>query len=95
MVWNLDPGWLLLAVAIVGILAFIMAMALHAVMGDDGFGAIGNSLIITSGFFLTVFMANNFGYRLADVTTAVSVGLAGAFGCLAGLALLKAGLARL
>lgn len=95
MVWNLGPGWLLLAVAVVGILSFIVSIALHAVMGEDGFGAIGNCVIITGGFFLAVFVANHLGYRLSDVTMAVGVGLAGAFGCLATLALLKAGLGRL
>lgn len=81
--------------AVVGILSFIVSMALHAIMGEDGFGAIGNSVIITGGFFLTVFMANNLGYRLPDVTAAVVVGLSGAFGGLAVLAVLKAGLGRL
>jgi hypothetical protein len=95
MLWNLGAGWLLLAIAIVGILSFIVSMALNAVMGEDGFGAVGNAIIITTGFFLTVFMANNFGYRLADVTMAVSVGLGGAFACLATLAVLKAGINRL
>lgn len=95
MLWNLDSGWLLLAFAVVGILSFIVSMALNAVMGEEGFGAIGNAVIITTGFFLTVFMANNLGYRLSDVTMAVMVGLGGAFACLTTLALLKAGLNRL
>lgn len=95
MLWNLGFGWLLLAVAIVGILSFIIALALNAVMGEDGFGAIGNAVVITAGFFLTVFAANNFGYRLSDMTMAVAVGLSGAFACLSVLAVLKAGLGRL
>lgn len=95
MLWNLDAGWLLLAVVIVGIFAFMVSMALNAVMGEDGFGATGNAVIITAGFFLTVFAANNFGYRLSDVSMAVVVGLAGAFACLAVLAMLKAGLNKL
>lgn len=95
MLWNLDSGWLLLAFAVVGILSFILAMALNVVMGEDGFGAVGNAIIITAGFFLTVFAANNFGYRLSDLTMAVAVGLGGAFACLTMLALLKAGLNRL
>ena len=95
MLLNLDPGWLLLALAVVGIVAFIVSMALNAVMGEDGFGAIGNAVIITTGFFFTVFMANNLGYRISDVTMAVTVGLSGAFGCLAMLALAKAALNRL
>ena len=94
MVWNLDPGWLLIAFVVVGILSFILAMALHAIMGPDGFGAGGNAAIITTGFFLAVFAANNFGIRLADLRMAVAFGLGGAFVCLSALAMLKALLNR-
>lgn len=95
MVWNLDAGWLVMAVAVVGILSFILSLALNAIMGEDGFGAIGNALIITAGFFLSVFVANNLGYRLADLRAAIAVGMSGAFLCLTLLALAKALLGRL
>lgn len=95
MVWNLGTDWLLMAVAVVSILSFIVAMGLHAIMGDDGFGATGNAVIITAGFFLGIFAANSFGYRLVDLKIAVATGLVGAFACLAALAALKAALNRL
>lgn len=95
MVWNLDLGWLLMAVLCVGILAFILSMALNAIMGEDGFGATGNALVITVGFFGTILAANAVGYRLADLRDAVVVGMAGAFLCLVALSLGKAVLARL
>lgn len=95
MVWNLDIGWLLMAVVCVGILAFILSMALNAIMGDDGFGPTGNAGVITVGFFATILAANTFGYRLADLRAAVVVGMAGAFLLLTALALGKAVLARL
>lgn len=95
MVWNLDTGWLLMAVLCVGILAFILSMALNAIMGEDGFGATGNAVVITAGFFGTVFAANVFGYRLSDLREVVVVGMAGAFLCLTALLLGKAVLARL
>lgn len=94
MVWNLDIGWLLMAVVCVGILAFILSMALNAIMGDDGFGQTGNAGVITVGFFATIFVANTFGYRLADLREAVIVGMAGAFLLLTVLAVGKAVLAR-
>lgn len=95
MVWNLDMGWLLMAVVCVGILAFIISMALNAIMGEDGFGATGNAVVITVGFFATIFAANTFGYRLADLREAVVVGMAGSFLCLTALAVGKAVLTRL
>ena len=95
MLWNLGAQWLLIALAVVGILSFILAMALNAIMGEDGFGATGNAVVITAGFFLAIFAANNFGYRLTDLKLAVATGLAGAFACLLVLAAMKAALNRL
>jgi hypothetical protein len=94
MLWNLDSGWLLMAFAVVGILAFIVAMALNAIMGEDGFGATGNAIVITCGFFLSIFVANHLGYRLSDLRLAVVTGVGGAFACLAVLAAMKAALNR-
>lgn len=95
MLWNLGAGWLLMAIVVVGILSFILAMALNVFMEEDGFGATGNALIIASGFFLTVFVANNLGYRLSQLDQAAVVGLVGAFACLTALTLLKAAINRL
>jgi hypothetical protein len=95
MLWNLGSGWLLLAFVVVGIFSFILAMGLNAIMGEDGFGAVGNAVIITAGFFLAISVANHLGYRLTDLTRASVTGLAGAFLCLTALAALKAALNRL
>lgn len=94
MLWNLGVEWLLIAVAVVAILSFIVAMALNAVMGEDGFGATGNAVIITIGFFLTLFVAENAGYRMDELTFATATGIFGAFACLIVLAALKAVLNR-
>ena len=95
MLWNLGSEWLLMAFAGVGIMSFILAMALNAIMGEDGFGPVGNAVFITAGFFLSIFIANNFGFRLGDLKMAIAMGLAGAFACLTVLAVLKAALNRL
>lgn len=92
MLWNLDASWLLFAVITVAMVGFMLGMALDGVMGDDGFGATGNMVIITAGFFLAIFAANLHGWRLNDLTTAVGTGLGGAFVTLFAMALLKAGL---
>jgi len=95
MVWNLDASWLVMAVVVVGILSFILSLALNAIMGEDGFGPTGNAFIITAGFFLSVFVANHLGYRLTDLRSAIAVGMSGAFFCLTVLALAKALIGRL
>lgn len=95
MIWNLDSGWLMMAVATVAVMAFFFGAALDAIMRDDGFGPTGNMVIFTVGFFLAVFVANDQGYNLADLKLAVAWGLSGAFISIAVLALMKAALVRL
>ncbi len=94
MLWNLDFVWLLLAVAAVSIVAFGLSIGLDAIMGEEGFGPTGNMVVITAGFFLSIFTANSLGIRLADLTMASAAGIAGAFLCLLVLVMLKAALNR-
>ena len=54
MIWNLDPAWLMMAVAFVMVLAMFFGAALDVIMGDDGFGPIGNMLLFTVGFFAAI-----------------------------------------
>lgn len=95
MLMNLGTGWLVLAVTVVAILAFIVALALDALLGEEGFGAAGNAALITAGFFGGIHGANMAGYRLADVQTAIATGLGGAFLLLAVLIVLRAAMRRL
>jgi hypothetical protein len=94
MIWNLETAWLLMAVATVAVLSFFFGSALNYVMRDDGFGATGNTTIVSTGFFLGIVAVNRQGYDLHDMHVAILVGLAGAFVCLSLLTLLKAMIAR-
>lgn len=94
MIWNLDAAWLLMAVAAVMVMAFFFGTALHAVMGDDGFGPNGNMILFTTGFMGAVVIANLYGISLRDLKLATATGLCGAFSLIATLALAKAGLTR-
>jgi hypothetical protein len=95
MLSNLDVSWFFFAVVTVAIFAFMLGMALDGVMGDDGFGATGNMVVITAGFFLAIFAANNWGIHFADLKIAIGTGLGGAFIAVFCLALMKAGIERL
>jgi hypothetical protein len=95
MLSHLDPVWLALAFAMVAILAFILGLALDALMDDDGFGPVGNMVLMTGGFFATIVGANYRGISFVDLAQATAAGMVGAFACLSLFALLKAGLARL
>ena len=94
MIWNLDTGWLMMAVAVVAVLAFFFGAALDAIMREDGFGPTGNMILFTVGFFMAVIVANTYGISLRDLKLAVAWGLGGAFALVAVLALAKAGLQR-
>jgi len=94
MLWNLEAGWLMMAVALVAVVAFFFGAALDAIMREDGFGPVGNMLVLTAGFFGAILGANLYGIELDDLTIAMAVGLGGAFVAVMLLALMKAGLAR-
>lgn len=95
MLWNLNSIWLFMTVFTVGAISFILSIALDKVMGDDGFGAWGNTAIIVGGFFMAILGFNLYGTRLSDLQVATAVGLARAFVALGTMAILKAALLRL
>lgn len=95
MIWNLGAGWLMMAVAAVSVLGYFFGSALHAIMREDGFGPLGNTILFVGGFFLTIFVANSYGINLKDLTQALAWGLGGAFGAVCSFALIKAGFTRL
>jgi hypothetical protein len=95
MLLNLDPTWLMMAATVVAIVSFIFGMALDGLMGGEGFGPIGNTVVVTVGFFLGILAANAYGIHFYDVKMAVAAGLCGAFASLGLLAAIKAGLARM
>lgn len=95
MIWNLDSGWLMMAVAGVAVLSLFFGSALDAIMRDDGFGPLGNMLLFTFGFFAAIIIANTYGINLRDLKMAVAYGLGGAFATVTLLAALKAGIAKI
>ena len=95
MIWNLETGWLMMAVASVAVLSLFFGSALDAIMREDGFGSLGNMLLFTFGFFMAIVIANTYGINLRDLKMAVAYGLGGAFATVSLLAALKAGIAKI
>ncbi|MFZ1774930.1 MAG: hypothetical protein WAT78_13350 [Rhizobiaceae bacterium] len=95
MIWNLDFGWLCAAFAVVVLFAFALGLMLDGVMAGDGFGALGNTFILTTGVFGGIYIANLNGLYAKDLRWAAVYGLSGAFVLLLSLAVGKAGLRRL
>lgn len=94
MIWNLGFGWLVMMIGCVTILAFILAMALDALMGREGFGPVGNAFVLTCGFFLSIYLFNIYGYNLSDMKWGAGAGIMGAFVGITSLALVKGMLSR-
>ena len=90
MLWNLDPGWLIMAVAFVAVISVFFGAIMDAIMREDGFEPVGNMVLITAGFFASILVANYNGIAMVSLTLSAVTGLSGAFVTLAVLALLKA-----
>jgi uncharacterized membrane protein YeaQ/YmgE (transglycosylase-associated protein family) len=90
MLWNLSFVWLCMAVASVAILSFLLGLCMDAIMEQDGFGSIGNTVVLIAGFFLTIALYNHAGHKFPDLRIATTYGMAGAFVTVALLAGLKA-----
>lgn len=94
MLMYLDTSTMLFVVAVVAMISLLLGMVLNAILESDGFGAVGNAVIAGSGFMLGMYVANRYGFRLTDLPATTGLGLAGAFSCVALLAMLKAGFSR-
>ena len=82
MIWNLDAGWLMMAVATVAVLAFFFGSALDALMREDGFGSTGNMLIFTRRLLPGDHRRQPAGHTTCATSSSRSlVGLGGAFVC--------------
>lgn len=90
-----DTIWIVLAIATVAILSYIVGVFFDGLMKDDGFGATGNMLVMTGGFYAAVLGANMRGIRFDTLGTGAAAGLTGAFVAMTLLVLAKAGLSRL
>ncbi|MDN2579793.1 hypothetical protein [Aquibium sp. ELW1220] len=94
VIWNLSVWWLFMAVSVVTILSFILSMGLSAVVGRDGVGPTPMTVIITGGFFGSIYLLNLYGVRLSNLQEASFAGLVGAFIVLMTVLVLKSAINR-
>ena len=80
MLLDIPTGWLFLAVAGVATLSFFLGAAVDALLRDDAFGAIGNTLVLTCGFFGALLCANSFDIDFDSLKEGAAAGTAGAMG---------------
>jgi hypothetical protein len=89
MLGKLPFLWLVLAISSVAIASYLMSLVVDGIFGKDGFGTIGNMVIFTAGFFGTLILAEQFGFRLRGLQMATFTGLGGSITLFLFLALCK------
>ena len=87
--------------------SFFLANAMHGVLGKDGFGVIGNLIVIATGFYIGLWLGRYYGLSIRDFEIGVEpgdqpgceigvlAGLTGSFMSLLSLSVMKALLNRL
>lgn len=69
--------------------AFFVGQGMNAVMGRQGFGVFGNTIILSVGFFIGLHASELMRVRISGLEGFFAVGIAGAFVSLMLLTLLK------
>ena len=78
MLSRLPFEWLSFAVIVVAILSYFIALTIDGVFGKDGFGTIGNMVVLTIGFFTGMIIYELLGYQLLNFQHSCFVGVGGA-----------------
>ena len=81
--------WLVMAVTVVTLLSYLVSLFLDTIFGRDGFGTIGNIVILTGSFFGGIIIAEYFGYRVSGLQMHTYLGLAASLGGFLLLAIIK------
>lgn len=74
---------------------FFGGLAMNGVLEDDGFGVVGNMVILIAGALIGIYLGGFVRLPLDGMTAEAVRAVSGAFICLTALALLKNFLARL
>ena len=93
--WLIDTNTGIFLITVIAIGGFFLGHAMHGVLGDEGFGAYGNMMVILAGFVGGIFVMRYFGFSIKDFRIGVTGGLIGAFAVLVTLVLTKNVLHRL
>jgi hypothetical protein len=86
---KLSAYWLSFAVITVGVISYFVALTIDGVFGKDGFGTIGNMVVLTTGFFGGMIVYEKAGYYLSSFQVSTFVGVGGALFTFMTLAFLK------
>jgi hypothetical protein len=86
---KLSVYWLSFAVITVAVISYFVALTIDGVFGKDGFGTIGNMVVLTTGFFGGIIVYESLGYYLTSFQISTFVGVGGALATFMVMAFLK------
>jgi hypothetical protein len=89
MLGKLSFFWLMMAIVTVGLVSYFVSLMIDGVFGKDGFGTIGNMIVLTAGFFAGIVGAEAWGFHFRGLQMSTYVGVAGALALFTVLALCK------
>ena len=95
MLFMLDSSTQLYVFTAVVIMSFFVASALDGVMESDGFGMFGNLIIVVTGFYLGIWVADNYNLVSNNLTYYAIAGFSGSFLALFVLTIIKSLLGRI
>lgn len=94
MLADMDMTVLMIVVLALGAAGFFTGLAMDGVLQEDGFGVVGNMLILVFGALIGVQYGSTVRLPLDALTADAVRGVSGAFVCLTALALIKNMLSR-
>lgn len=80
---------------VVFIATYFLGTFLHEIVGAEGFGIVGNAVVLTGGVFLGLYVSAEYGIPQRDYPLLAMCGVAGAFGSLVTFIIAKMGLRKL
>lgn len=95
MLDSLSLNELIVFAIVVFIATYFLGTFLHEIVGAEGFGIVGNAVVLTSGVFLGLYVSAEYGIPQRDYPLLAICGIAGAFATLVTLIVTKMGLRRL
>ncbi|MCR9121613.1 MAG: hypothetical protein NXH91_05025 [Phyllobacteriaceae bacterium] len=94
MLMNLDATALMIVALMIGAAGFFGGLAMNGVLQEDGFGVLGNMLVLIAGAMIGVHFGAAIHLPLDSVTADAVRAVTGAFLSLTALALIKNMLGR-
>ena len=89
MLVKLSGFWLGMAIVTVSVCSYFIALTIDGVFGKDGFGTIGNMIVLTTGFFGGLIVFEAAGKYITSMQFATFVGIGGALLTFTLLAMIK------